>query len=48
MGKVVAQAIMSLDGYVARQDNTIGRSLRPDDAGGHASIVTMVVIEWRS
>ncbi len=25
MGKVVAQAIMSLDGYVARQDNTIGR-----------------------
>jgi dihydrofolate reductase len=25
MGKVVAQAIMSLDGYVAKQDNTIGR-----------------------
>lgn len=25
MGKVQAQAIMSLDGYVARQDNTIGR-----------------------
>src|SRR3954465_2705421 len=25
MGKVVAQAIMSLDGYVARQDNSIGR-----------------------
>ncbi len=24
MGKVVAQAIMSLDGYVAKQDNTIG------------------------
>ena len=24
-GKVVAQAIMSLDGYVAKQDNTIGR-----------------------
>jgi hypothetical protein len=25
VGKVVAQAIMSLDGYVAKQDNTIGR-----------------------
>ncbi len=25
MGKVVAQAIMSLDGYIAKQDNTIGR-----------------------
>jgi dihydrofolate reductase len=25
MGKVVAQAIMSLDGYVAKEDNTIGR-----------------------
>ena len=25
MGKVVAQANMSLDGYVAKQDNTIGR-----------------------
>jgi len=25
MGKVQAQAIMSLDGYVAKQDNTIGR-----------------------
>ena len=25
MGKVVGQAIMSLDGYVAKQDNTIGR-----------------------
>src|SRR3712207_996292 len=25
MGKVVAQAIMSLDGYVAKQNNTIGR-----------------------
>jgi dihydrofolate reductase len=25
MGKVVAQAITSLDGYVAKQDNTIGR-----------------------
>jgi dihydrofolate reductase len=25
MGKVVAPAIMSLDGYVAKQDNTIGR-----------------------
>jgi hypothetical protein len=25
MGNVVAQAIMSLDGYVAKQDNTIGR-----------------------
>jgi hypothetical protein len=25
MGKVVANAIMSLDGYVAKQDNTIGR-----------------------
>jgi hypothetical protein len=25
MGKVVAQAIMSLDGYVAKQGNTIGR-----------------------
>ena len=25
MGTVVAQAIMSLDGYVAKQDNTIGR-----------------------
>jgi hypothetical protein len=25
MGKVMAQAIMSLDGYVARQDSTIGR-----------------------
>ena len=25
MGKVVAQAIMSLDGYVAKHDNTIGR-----------------------
>ena len=25
MGKVVAQAIMSLDGYVAKRDNTIGR-----------------------
>jgi dihydrofolate reductase len=24
MGKVVAQAIMSLDGYVAKQDNTVG------------------------
>ena len=24
MGKVQAQAIMSLDGYVAKQDNTIG------------------------
>ncbi|HEY0530248.1 MAG TPA: hypothetical protein VGD29_01465 [Actinoplanes sp.] len=26
MGTVVAQAIMSLDGYVAKPDNTIGRS----------------------
>src|SRR4051794_41779197 len=25
MGKVVAQAIMSLDGYVAKPDNSIGR-----------------------
>ena len=25
MGKVVANAIMSLDGYIAKQDNTIGR-----------------------
>ena len=25
MGTVQAQAIMSLDGYVAKQDNTIGR-----------------------
>ena len=25
MGKVVAAAVMSLDGYVAKQDNTIGR-----------------------
>jgi len=25
MGKVQAQAIMSLDGYIAKQDNTIGR-----------------------
>jgi dihydrofolate reductase len=25
MGKVVAQAIMSLDGYIAKPDNTIGR-----------------------
>ena len=25
MGQVVAQAIMSLDGYVAKEDNTIGR-----------------------
>ena len=25
MGKVVANAIMSIDGYVAKQDNTIGR-----------------------
>jgi dihydrofolate reductase len=25
MGKVVAQAMMSLDGYVAKQDNSIGR-----------------------
>lgn len=25
MGKVVAQAIMSLDGYIAKQDNSIGR-----------------------
>lgn len=25
MGKLVAQAIMSLAGYVAKQDNTIGR-----------------------
>jgi hypothetical protein len=25
MGKVVAQANMSLDGYVAKQDNSIGR-----------------------
>jgi dihydrofolate reductase len=25
MGKVMAQAIMSLDGYIAKQDNTIGR-----------------------
>jgi hypothetical protein len=25
MGKVVANAIMSLDGYVAKQDNIIGR-----------------------
>ena len=25
MGKVVAQAIMSLDGYIAKHDNTIGR-----------------------
>ena len=25
MTKVVAQAMMSLDGYVAKQDNTIGR-----------------------
>lgn len=25
MGKVMAQAIMSLDGYIARQDNSIGR-----------------------
>ncbi|HEY3978345.1 MAG TPA: deaminase [Streptosporangiaceae bacterium] len=27
MGRVQAQAIMSLDGYVAKQDNTIGRLL---------------------
>src|SRR5438045_9711488 len=25
MGKVVAQAVMSLDGYVAKQDNTVVR-----------------------
>ena len=25
MGKVVAQAMMSLDGYIAKADNTIGR-----------------------
>jgi hypothetical protein len=25
VGRVQAQAIMSLDGYVAKQDNTIGR-----------------------
>ena len=25
MGKVVANAVMSLDGYIAKQDNTIGR-----------------------
>ena len=25
MGQVVANAIMSLDGYVAKRDNTIGR-----------------------
>lgn len=25
MGKVVASASMSLDGYIARDDNTIGR-----------------------
>ena len=25
MGKVVAQAMMSLDGYIAKDDNTIGR-----------------------
>lgn len=25
MGKVIAQAIMSLDGYIAKQDNSIGR-----------------------
>jgi len=25
MGNVVAQAIMSLDGYVAKPDNSIGR-----------------------
>jgi hypothetical protein len=27
MGKVVAAAVMSLDGYIAKQDNTIGRLL---------------------
>ena len=25
MSKVIAQAIMSLDGYIAKQDNSIGR-----------------------
>jgi hypothetical protein len=25
MGKVVANAVMSLDGYIAKDDNTIGR-----------------------
>ena len=25
MGKVIANAVMSLDGYIAKQDNTIGR-----------------------
>ena len=25
MGKVVAQAMMSIDGYIAKDDNTIGR-----------------------
>ena len=25
MGKVIAQAMMSLDGYIAKDDNTIGR-----------------------
>jgi hypothetical protein len=33
MGKVMAQAIMSLDGYIAKQDNSIGR-LFPPGAGG--------------
>ena len=28
MGQVIASASMSLDGYIAKDDNTIGRALR--------------------
>jgi dihydrofolate reductase len=57
MGKVVAQAMMSLDGYVAKQDNSIGRLFdwlqngaveMPTPAGDFAVHVTPSSAEqWR-
>ncbi len=38
MGKVVAQAIMSLNGYVAKQDNTIGSMRRIARSSSSAGI----------
>ncbi len=58
MGKVQAQAIMSLDGYVAKQDNTIGRLFDwlqngeveiPTPAGDFAAHLNPASVEhWKS
>ena len=57
MGKVVAQAIMSLDGYVAKQDSTIGRLFDwlqngeveiPTPAGDFAVHLTPVPCQYSS